>query len=416
MFEDIQQHRAAVAENIQKAMEIGFTGGELEKAHKVGDVHPNGKWVWTQLPSGKFDWRVIKKTSAGSGAAAPSTAQKTAHSGEDLISKIPGLKNLKEYLTTFNSKYTDFDKVSLSKTPKGNWDVRYDGHRLGIMNGDQISESVVKKMGFHLSKEEKEKMREDSFAREKEKREKLAKESKQQTVNMPTTFDEAKKMGKVDVEKVNSFKVPQTLYGCKRDLRAYGKASGWSGGIIDDVEYDLKRAVNMKIGTGWGDAKTEEEKLQKIQSAADKLVTAEAIVKRISKVQSDLNKLKKQFLESTGRDFTEAQIEEWLNKYETAEDAPAVVRNTWRYAMGRIGSSTGTIQVGKGKEKQFDNRGWDKTTPNWRPIGMLKYNAPNWNRSGYMEIKVPIQSWEDVERNVGDTENWTLYVYKHPKQ
>ena len=76
MFEELNQHRAAVAENIKKACEIGFTGNELEKAHKVGDIHPNGKWVWTQLPSGKYDWRVIKKTGAGSGAAAPATAQK----------------------------------------------------------------------------------------------------------------------------------------------------------------------------------------------------------------------------------------------------------------------------------------------------------------------------------------------------
>lgn len=82
MFEEINQHRAAVAEQIQKACEIGFTGNELEKAHNVGDIHPNGKWVWTQLPSGKYDWRVIKKTSAGSGAAAPATAQKTAQSGK----------------------------------------------------------------------------------------------------------------------------------------------------------------------------------------------------------------------------------------------------------------------------------------------------------------------------------------------
>lgn len=76
MFEELNQHRAAVAENIQKACEIGFTGNELEKAHKVGDVHPNGKWVWTQLPSGKYDWRVIKKTSAPSSGSAPATAQK----------------------------------------------------------------------------------------------------------------------------------------------------------------------------------------------------------------------------------------------------------------------------------------------------------------------------------------------------
>lgn len=80
MFEELNKHRAAVAEQIQKACEIGFTGNELEKAHKVGDVHPNGKWVWTQLPSGRYDWRVIKKTGGGSASAAPATAQKTAQS------------------------------------------------------------------------------------------------------------------------------------------------------------------------------------------------------------------------------------------------------------------------------------------------------------------------------------------------
>lgn len=84
MFEELNAHRAAVAENIQKGMEIGFTGGELEKAHKVGDIHPNGKWVWTQLPSGKYDWRVIKKTGAGSGAGSSSTAQKTAKKEAEL--------------------------------------------------------------------------------------------------------------------------------------------------------------------------------------------------------------------------------------------------------------------------------------------------------------------------------------------
>lgn len=257
MFEEIKNHRQAVQEQIQKGFEIGFTGNEIEKAHKVGDVHPNGKWVWTQLPSGKYDWRVIKKNAASGGSAPHPTAQsnekekreislngetyhiwkeggdykgsfedpknritdankinkfsssqgfdsiddvveyvekyfshspkstaqssnaakqKTAQSGEDLISRVPGLKNLKEYLTTFNSKYTDFDKVSLSKTPKGNWDVRYDGHRLGILNGDQIPESTVKKMGFNVSLEEKEKKRKESIEAEKKKREKLVAE------------------------------------------------------------------------------------------------------------------------------------------------------------------------------------------------------------------------------------------------
>lgn len=151
MFEDIQQHRAAVAEQIQKACEIGFTGGELEKAHKVGDIHPNGKWVWTQLPSGRYDWRVIKRTSGGSAPAASATAQKkpiSISANHPALSSVTGVDNVKEYLTTFNSKYTDLSKVTLSRTPKGNWDVRYDGHRLGILNGDQIPESSAKKMGW----------------------------------------------------------------------------------------------------------------------------------------------------------------------------------------------------------------------------------------------------------------------------
>lgn len=76
MFEDIQKHRQAVAENIEKSFQIGFTESEdLQKAHNVGDIHPNGKWVWTQLPSGKYDWRVIKKTTQGAGNAAPTTAK-----------------------------------------------------------------------------------------------------------------------------------------------------------------------------------------------------------------------------------------------------------------------------------------------------------------------------------------------------
>lgn len=30
--------------------------------HIVGEVHPNGKWVWTEYKEGKFDWRGIKTT------------------------------------------------------------------------------------------------------------------------------------------------------------------------------------------------------------------------------------------------------------------------------------------------------------------------------------------------------------------
>lgn len=78
---DIIKHRQAVEEQIQKGFEVGFTGSDdLEKAHKVGDIHPNGKWVWTQLPSGRFDWRVIKKTAqpATTGGSAPAPQKPSA--------------------------------------------------------------------------------------------------------------------------------------------------------------------------------------------------------------------------------------------------------------------------------------------------------------------------------------------------
>lgn len=61
MFEELNAHRQEVEEQIQKGFEIGFTENSISKAHKVGDIHPNGKWVWTLLPSGRYDWRVIKK-------------------------------------------------------------------------------------------------------------------------------------------------------------------------------------------------------------------------------------------------------------------------------------------------------------------------------------------------------------------
>lgn len=56
--EDIQKVQEFRKNSIAKAFD-----NDIEKGHNVGDVHSNGKWVWTQLPSGKFDWRGIKTTS-----------------------------------------------------------------------------------------------------------------------------------------------------------------------------------------------------------------------------------------------------------------------------------------------------------------------------------------------------------------
>lgn len=69
-MEDITKHRQAIAENIAKAF-----GEDIEKAHKEGDIHPNGKWYWkSSANGGKGDWRVIRKNKQ-SGATTSNTSQ-----------------------------------------------------------------------------------------------------------------------------------------------------------------------------------------------------------------------------------------------------------------------------------------------------------------------------------------------------
>ena len=154
MFEELNKRRQTVAYNIAKSFENdiekaigagydpeGGDGDEVEKAHQVGDLHPNGKWVWTEYAPGKFDWRGIKKN-------ATEKKQKVEGGSKEVDDFMDKVK-------TFNNKYTDISKVSVVKTPKGNWDVSYDGHRLGIINADQLSEKTAKKNGWLREEDEK---------------------------------------------------------------------------------------------------------------------------------------------------------------------------------------------------------------------------------------------------------------------
>ena len=36
---------------------------KMETSRKVGEIHKNGKWSWTEYKPGKFDWRAIKTES-----------------------------------------------------------------------------------------------------------------------------------------------------------------------------------------------------------------------------------------------------------------------------------------------------------------------------------------------------------------
>lgn len=43
---------------------------------KVGDIHPNGKWMWTEYQPGKFDWRTIPSKKQKTGAKPKNTEDK----------------------------------------------------------------------------------------------------------------------------------------------------------------------------------------------------------------------------------------------------------------------------------------------------------------------------------------------------
>lgn len=113
---------------------------EFEKAkHQDGDMHPNGKWVWrSSANGGKGDWRVASPSKRGGGGTTKSTASKTDNTVQKFM----------DALKVVSSKYTDENKVSMIKTPKGNWDVSYDGHRVGTINSKFLTDKIAKEKGW----------------------------------------------------------------------------------------------------------------------------------------------------------------------------------------------------------------------------------------------------------------------------
>lgn len=190
MFNPIEMRRRMVQERIEKSFD-----NEIEKAkHQVGEVHPNGKWIWTEYAPGKFDWKSKKGKyykNGGSNAAVQSKTPEDKEYAEkfkknfkdasdDVLNKVISgkiqgtdadkrlakeiLNERKSYaegekyaakiidlLTTSNSKYTDIKKVVAFKTDKGNWAIDYDGAYTGIiLNGSRMSEKGLKAAGVKI--------------------------------------------------------------------------------------------------------------------------------------------------------------------------------------------------------------------------------------------------------------------------
>lgn len=86
MFEEIRRSVKKYAITSLKSFNSDLMKGfdnEFEKAHKDGDLHPNGKWVWvSSAAGGKGDWRKINgrahqkhQASQGGGSASGSSTQ-----------------------------------------------------------------------------------------------------------------------------------------------------------------------------------------------------------------------------------------------------------------------------------------------------------------------------------------------------
>ena len=187
----------------EKAAYEAEFGHDIEKAkHADGDMHPNGKWVWrSSANGGKGDWRVVSPSKRGGGAKTTTTSKSKINVKEvndTVLSKIANkeLKGVSDELANeakkelesrkkpkvadvskltanekqmvdkvvsngfkiVSSKYNDKAKMSLEKTPKGNWRCYYDGRDIGSTIAVKlITDSTVKKMGWehHDNKKEK---------------------------------------------------------------------------------------------------------------------------------------------------------------------------------------------------------------------------------------------------------------------
>lgn len=142
MFEEIKQHNALVRDQIYK----GFVGGEalLEKARNEGDIHPNGKWVWTKLPSGKYDWRVRKDGSA-------KKPEKHTHEYrmEDAYEYVKNSKQHSQVKYAANSIIDGNDKKSvmnrLSASGVSNTSVRESVYAFAVKLADEAISDAKKK-------------------------------------------------------------------------------------------------------------------------------------------------------------------------------------------------------------------------------------------------------------------------------
>ena len=103
------------AEEILKA--AGTEGDLFEKARKVGDMHPNGKWVWRQSANGgKGDWRVANPKRGGGARKTAAPAAKTDDTPSNSNQKTDGKSVSQKTISDMTN--AEKEKVTPTNNPK----------------------------------------------------------------------------------------------------------------------------------------------------------------------------------------------------------------------------------------------------------------------------------------------------------
>ena len=163
MDEIIKRHRAMVAERltqgfstvhrdaISKAQE-GFD--DIEKARVVrqdGDIHPNGKWVWSsQAAGGKGDWRVIKKPKDGSPAPAPAKKE-TKSANAPALSSEALMKTLENMSAEDLIKPQSLIANAVAKKTKSADVTKESGEKMSEAIGSVLAQGIKATKCYNLS-------------------------------------------------------------------------------------------------------------------------------------------------------------------------------------------------------------------------------------------------------------------------
>lgn len=163
MDEIIKRHRAMVAERlaqgfspvhrdaISKAQE-GFD--DIEKARVVrqdGDIHPNGKWVWSsQAAGGKGDWRVIKKPKDGSPAPAPAKKE-TKSANAPALSSEALMKTLENMSAEDLIKLQSLIASAVAKKTKSADVTKESGEKMSEAIGSVLAQGIKATKRYNLA-------------------------------------------------------------------------------------------------------------------------------------------------------------------------------------------------------------------------------------------------------------------------